>query len=505
MKRYIVILCVIMLSAAVCHAETAGAAPDTLSGRNISYLDAIRFEDRTVAKDGRTVCLSMNIILDSTRIRTQHTVSLTPVMVSADRKMEQPFGTVIVDGRTRHKVFLRRDRLDGTQPQRDSALAIIQRKNGSGQEYAYLSEIPYCSWMLDGSIRVDECVKGCADCGEGESEKMLGEPVLPRFIPQWKTGKIEPEPEPVKRREESRIARLQFRWDRADILPSWKDNRTVLDTVTRSIALVKEKDYIEITGIYVGGYASPEGTWEYNQRLSERRVGSFIKYIAAHNDVGIDLIKGEWYGEDWDGFRSELEKSSFPKRDKVIEIIDRYTEDRNLCERKMMQVLSRREYVWLLHNIYPYLRHCTYRVEYMVKNFDLGEARRMIYDRPQDLNLNEMYKVAGSYEKGTPEYAHAMAMAARHYPHSPAVLNDLATEALASGNAAGAVRILEEAGERPDAAVRTDAELLNTLGVAYANDGQYDNARAVLEKSAALGNANAEHNLTQLLNVIDQL
>ena len=326
MKRYIVILCVIMLSAAVCHAETAGAAPDTLSGRNVSYLDAIRFEDRTVAKDGRTVCLSMNIILDSTKIRTQHTVSLTPVMVSADRKMEQPFGTVIVDGRTRHKVFLRRDRLDGTQPQRDSALAIIQRKNGSGQEYAYLSEIPYCSWMLDGSIRVDECVKGCADCGEGESEKMLGEPVLPRFIPQWKTGKIEPEPEPVKRREESRIARLQFRWDRADILPSWKDNRTVLDTVTRSIALVKEKDYIEITGIYVGGYASPEGTWEYNQRLSERRVGSFIKYIAAHNDVGIDLIKGEWYGEDWDGFRSELEKSSFPKRDKVIGIIDRYTE-----------------------------------------------------------------------------------------------------------------------------------------------------------------------------------
>ena len=125
--------------------------------KNVSYLDAIRFEDfelikdfsNTLPKDTQTVCLNMNIILDSTRIRTQHTVSLTPVLVSRDGKREIPFGTVIIDGRTRHKVFLRRDRLDGSQPQRDSAMAIIQRKNGKIQEYSYLF------WEGTGDARYD--------------------------------------------------------------------------------------------------------------------------------------------------------------------------------------------------------------------------------------------------------------------------------------------------------------------------------------------------------------
>ena len=51
---------------------------------SVSYLDVIKFEAGTLAKDGREVTLSMNIVLDSARIRSQHTLSLTPWIVSAD-------------------------------------------------------------------------------------------------------------------------------------------------------------------------------------------------------------------------------------------------------------------------------------------------------------------------------------------------------------------------------------------------------------------------------------
>ena len=79
--------------------------------RNVSYLDGIRFVNRDIAKGGREVSLSMDIILDSAKIKTQHTVALTPVLVSEDGKEEFPFGTVIVDGRTRHRVFSRNEAL----------------------------------------------------------------------------------------------------------------------------------------------------------------------------------------------------------------------------------------------------------------------------------------------------------------------------------------------------------------------------------------------------------
>ena len=494
MKTKLHILCIVLLASCL----SAAAGTDGKDS-GTSYLDAIRFDNRTLEKGGREVTLDMDIVLDSAKIRTQHTVMLTPVLVSSDGSKEFPFGTVIVDGRARHKVFMRKNALKDLNPQRDSALSIILRKNNSEQEYAYLSSIPYDRAMLDGRLEIRECVRGCIDCGEGDSTAVLESPVLEKFIPQWKTSRIEPDPEPVKHREESRVARLQFQWDKYDILENWQDNAAVLDTVTNSIALVKDKDYIVITGIYVAGYASPEGTWEYNIRLSRNRAQSFAEYIAGHNDVDTSLISVEWSGEDWDGFRHALQRSSFPKKDDVIGIIDTFTEDRNECERRMMDILSREEYVWLLRNIYPYLRHCIYRVEYDVEGFDLDRARTVIRENPSDLSLQEMYMVAGSYEPDSVEYAYAMETAARHYPDSPAVMGDRALAALEEGDAGKAVSILE--GRVPE----DRYELMNILGVAYAGAGEYEKAREAFEKAAGGECANARYNLGQVLGVIDQL
>ena len=222
-----VLACMAVISAAgssLSAADTVSAAGDIMracesgigtdtgrrGGKNISYLDAIGFEQMELDKNGGNVCLSMTIRLDSTKIRSQHTISLTPVITASDSTHEMELGTIIVDGNTRHKVFLRRDLLEGSDPSRDSATVIIHRKNRSSQEYRFVSSVPYCRWMLGGSVIVRESVSGCADCGEGESEKILDSQVLPRFVPDWKTSRIEPAPEPVKHREESRVAQLQF-------------------------------------------------------------------------------------------------------------------------------------------------------------------------------------------------------------------------------------------------------------------------------------------------------
>ena len=105
MKKHITILSAVALSLALSAGNLAFAAGKTSAsstgmtsvpggaeespyadrdssrtGRKVSYLDAIRFENRELVKDNRTVSLNMDIVLDSTRIKTQHTVSLTPVI-----------------------------------------------------------------------------------------------------------------------------------------------------------------------------------------------------------------------------------------------------------------------------------------------------------------------------------------------------------------------------------------------------------------------------------------
>lgn len=488
------------------------------SGREdrTTYADAMKFEDRELSKNGDDVTLSMKIILDSTRIRTQHTITLTPVLISADSTEECDFGAVIIDGRARHRVFLRKEALEKEADSvRNSAIAVIMRKNGSAQEYTYMSSVPYHRWMLGGRVELRESVSGCAECGEGTSEHVMEDPVLQEFIPVWKTSRIAPEPEPVKRRQEHRIARIQYRWDRYDILPSWADNKAVLDTVTKSVAIVKDRDYITITGIYVAGFTSPEGTYEYNMKLSNRRARTFADYISGNTDVDRSLLTVEWSGEDWEGLKAALAGSDFRKKAIVTGIIDTYTEDRNECERQMRAILTEEEYRWLVDNIYPGLRHCTYRIEYEVRNFDIEEARRMVYERPQDLNLDEIYKVAGSYPAGSKEYEDAMAVAAVYFPDSPAVLGDLALDALEEGNAGKAIAVLRGVeyrsldGQADPASGKTvsaeDAALLNILGVAYARSSDYEMAGRILGMASEAGNADAAHNLLQVAGVVDQL
>ena len=117
--------------------------------------------------------------------------------------------------------------------------------------------------------------------------------------------------------------------------------------------------------------------------------------------------------------------------------------------------------------MYPRLRRTDYRIEYNVRNFNLEEARRMVYERPDLLSLSEMYKVAGSYEKGSADYNKVMATAIRYFPNSPAALNDNALNAMEQKDYATAVRLLEKS-----SVTNQNAELLSTLGVADTGVGE---------------------------------
>ena len=284
----------------------------------------------------------------------------------------------------------------------------------------------------------------------------------------------------MKVRAETRTARLQFRQDSYKIQPDFRNNRAELDTVSNSILLVKRNEDVKITGIYISGYASPEGSMAHNLTLSENRAKALAEYIRRHDDISPELIHVEWHGEDWDGFIRAL--------------------DNDYCEREFRKLQPAEIYQRLLNEVYPPLRRNEYKIEYNVRNFDLQEARRMVDERPDLLSLQEMYKVAGSYEKGSVDYKRVMDAAARYFPDKPAVLNDRALDALGRGDTAEAIAGLEKSGEMAQQPV-----LLNTLGVAYARSGEFHKAEELFRRAAELGSNEARHNLDHVRQVIDQL
>lgn len=470
----------------------------------VSYLSEIGINDCRVDKEGRKVHVSMHVDMSELRIKSQHTVALTPVLVAKDGSREYAFPPIVIDGGTRNKVYLRAQRLESVDipPYHDeTSNVIIRRRNGEEQTYDYVATADYDRWMLNGSIEMREEVHGCVNCAEGGSRQTYMESVIPEFIPDYRLDVIEPELEPVKVRAENRTARLQFRQDSYNIIPAYKNNRAELDTVSNSIMMVRNNPDVSIIGIYVTGYASPEGTVSHNLKLSENRARALAEYIARLDNIDDDLLHVAWIGEDWDGLRLALE--DFPKllkRDEVYRIIDECTGDHDACEERLKELEPPTIYERMLNEVYPQLRRNEYRVEYNVRNFDPEEARRMMAERPDLLSLSEMYRVAALCEKGSAEYEKVMSVAARYYPESPAVLNDNAMAAIAEGDYNKAVKLLEGA-----KVTGQNASLLNTLGVAYAGAGEPYKAREAFSRAAEAGLETARHNLGQIENVINQL
>lgn len=473
------------------------------AGNKPGYLSSIEVRQGGVARQDRTVSLTMSVDLSKAKIRTQHTVALTPVLVSADSTREVAFPPIVIDGGTRHKVYLRAQRLESVELppyHNDSALVIIRRRNGKEQDYDYTASIPYERWMLDGRIELREEVHGCMNCDKGKSEQQLWTGVLPSYIPDYKTDSVAPEPEPVKVRAEARTARLQFRQDSYKIRSAYKGNRAELDTISNSIELVKKNTDLKIIGIYITGYASPEGSEAYNMILSENRAKALADYIRQHDAISPDMLHVNWKGEDWDGFVRALgECPNLLKRDEVYATIERYPDERDFCELQLRKLDPPTIYERLLNEIYPALRRIEYRIEYSVRNFNLEEARRMVDEHPDLLSLSEMYKVAGSYGKGTPEYDKVMAVAVHYFPSSPAALNENAVNAISRGEYAVAAELLE----KTEVTART-TELLNTLGVCYAKAGEYDKAEEAFDRAVEAGSETARHNLEEVRQVIDQ-
>lgn len=461
-----------------------------------SKLTGITVLNPEVKREKREVRLSMTFDLTRLDMGTQRSVRFRPVIVQREGSRELQLAPVIVDGKIRSRVHKRQKTLTGVSVT-DSAYLVMRRKNGERQQVEYRDTFAYDPWMLQAKLVLREEVTGCLECLHNSAEMPLLD-ILPPFRPQYATSFVAPPDEP-KRRSLTRVARIQFRHDKYNIEPAYKNNRSELDTVIRSIEMVKRDRDMQITGIYITGYASPEGTMAYNQRLSQNRADALARYGQRSTQTDASLWHVEGRGEDWEGLRHEVLKlPRLLKRDKVLQIIDECGENKDRCEDRLRALTPPGIYRRLLGEVYGILRHNEYRIEYNVRHFSLEEAKTQIKTHPELLSASEMYAVATSYAEGSPEFNEAMLTAARLYPDRPATVVNAAYVYLLQDDVPSAIAMLERyPADHPD--------VLNALGVAYAKDGQYARAKATLQKAVQAGSTEAQTNLTQLQGVADDL
>ena len=439
----------------------------------------VKVVNEEVKKQGSEVSLRMTLDLTGLRVGNQKSVCLHPAVVSADGTHEAVLAPVVVDGKTRSRVHRREKALTGASPATDNAYTVL--RSGRESRVEYIAKLAYEPWMVDSRLVLRERMTGCLDCTAATEESTVKAPFIKLFTPRYVTPFVTPEREAVKVRNEVRVARLQFRQGKSDVDPRYKDNRAELETVTGSINVVKTNPDLTITGIYITGYASPEGSVAFNQKLSESRANALAEYARKDTHMDASLWHVAGMGEDWEGLRREVEKHpQLLDIDKVLRLIDECEGDKDACEKRIRESVSPDVYTRLLNEMYGPLRRNEYKIEYSVRSFNLEEAKKQIKTRPDLLSVEEIYTVAESYGKGTADYEEALRIAAATYPKNAAAVVNAACLKMEGRDVQGAIAMLEAS------EVKEDGRVLNALSGAYAKQEKYDRAKAVLEHAVIL-------------------
>ena len=229
---------------------------------------------------------------------------------------------------------------------------------------------------------------------------------------------IKPAIEDVKERSsEVGKAYLEFVVDRSEIVPNFRNNTVELQRIQELIRQIANDPDATITNISITGFASPEGTANYNMELSKRRATSFKDYIKNLYSLRENLFTARGAGEDWATLERLVSHSSLTDKNRILDII-RSTESLDARERRLMELSDGSTYRQIFNEMYPELRRMECQVHYTVAPFTVEKGKEILRTKPNNLSLNEMFLIAQSYPPGSAEYKEAFVTAARLFPQS---------------------------------------------------------------------------------------
>lgn len=458
----------------------------------------IKVLQQSANKDNDKLNANFDVVLDDLKLNRNDMIIMTPVLKSNTSDDSLVMEPIVVLGKTRDKVVRRNIKYNNPSPMPENSYISLKRKNNSDQQVNYATSVAYSPWMRNAQLMLQNVASGCADCESDLGIIPIAARLLPNieYNPSYKLTFIVPEVEPVKARSDKHTATFNFVVNRYELLRDYKDNRAKFDEVDRIIREVQSDDDIEITEFNIVGYASPEAPFPHNKMLAENRAKAFADYLVSKFNVERSMFAVSSIGEDWDGLRKAVEASSINDKDEILRIIDT-VEDPDARDNPLKRLSGGATYRTLLNDFYPPLRRTEYEIAYVVRAFDVEEAKQIIKTNPKLLSLNEMFLVAETYPAGSDQFKEVFDIAVRMFPDSEIAVANAAAAEIEAGHNDNAIKLIENSAHK--------SKMLNNLGVAYARSGKLDDALRVLKESAATGDADAVYNLAELEKHVEGL
>lgn len=428
-----------------------------------------------IRKQRDSVVIRMNLNLSGMEVGRNRSIVVTPLFYAEGEEEWLP--AIEVMGRTRYLYYQRNEE----SLYADSPYTIIKKDKNLTQQVGYQVSVPYRKWMDHASLVVAEDTCQCGEVSKGNSILLAQADLV--FTPRLTY--ISPQAETRKARALSGEAYLDFPVNKTVIYPEYRRNTAELAKIRATIDTIRTDKDFSITRISLKGYASPEGRYAANVRLSEGRTDALKDYLMGEYGFEASLFRTNAGAENWEGLRKYVAQSGLADKEAILAIID--SEEEPDAKEQRIRREHAASYRILLQDCYPALRRTDYTVDYVIRGFNVEEAKEVIKTRPQNLSLQEMFAVAQTYQPGSEEFNHVFDVAVRLYPADPIANLNAANALLERKEAAQALKFLDKAGDTPQAD--------NARGVAMILLERYDEAERYLHRAAQAGVSEASENL----------
>ncbi|NDV82839.1 DUF3868 domain-containing protein [Bacteroides sp. 51] len=456
----------------------------------------VRLEQR-----GEFLYIDIDFVADKIKIKSAQGLDLIPRLVSTEALHTLPM--VSYKGRSEYYAYER-------------TLSLMSKKEKAAYQAPYVVEktyklekdtihyhqmIPYEPWMENAHLDIQR-----DDCGCGKVELMntellvdkvtteAKEPAIPYVVTPHMVY-IQPTLEEIKRREIQAEAFLDFAVNKTDIRPDYMNNPRELTKIRTMIDELNNDPSINVKGLDIIGYASPEGSLAHNKRLSEGRAMALRDYLSTRYEFPLNAYRIKFGGENWEGLVKALSTMEMEDKNEVLEVINK-TSIEDGREAKLMKLNGGIPYRFMLKHIFPSLRVAICKVEYNVKSFDVDEAKEVIKTNPKNLSLYEMFLVANSYPRDSQEFTEVFEIAAQVFPTDETANLNAATSAIQRNDLEAAEQYLNKIDTAKDS-----PEYKNTAGILSLLKGNYEDAEKLLNSAAAHGLEAAKLNIEELKKV----
>ena len=240
---------------------------------------------------------------------------------------------------------------------------------------------------------------------------------------------------------------------------------------------------VEISGIEIEAYASPDGELSFNDKLADERAASAHKVVGKYikkNEIphGDDFCSERGMGEDWAGFKEKMQASNIPDKDLILRILQMYS-DPNKREQEIKNLAA--TYKEIAQEILPQLRRAQIHMKYKVIGYSDEELMQLAKSNPDTLNIEELLHAATLYSN-LDEQLRVYMETERRFPNDYRAANNAGYVLMQMGRREEAKGQFEKA-----LSIRNNPISSNNLGCVLRQEGKRSEARELFKEGASAG------------------